>query len=105
MKRFTALTLLYLSLSTTYSWAEKPNVLFLFADDMTFEAIGSLGLTEVKTPNLDKLGKRGTQFSHAYNMGAWGGAVCVASRSMLISGMSLHRAEKGVRNKDNGPSL
>ena len=30
----------------------KPNVLFLFADDQCFETIGSLGLTDIDTPNL-----------------------------------------------------
>ena len=29
---------------------EKPNVLFIFADDMTCEAIGTLAMTEVKNP-------------------------------------------------------
>ncbi|GIT04912.1 MAG: hypothetical protein CM1200mP29_03230 [Verrucomicrobiota bacterium] len=31
----------------------KPNVLFIFADDQCFETIGSLGLTDINTPNLD----------------------------------------------------
>ena len=31
---------------------EKPNVLFLFADDQCFETIGSLGLTDIDTPLL-----------------------------------------------------
>ena len=52
----------------------KPNVLFLFADDQCFETIGSLGLTDIDTPNLDRLASRGTQFSRAYNMGSWSGA-------------------------------
>ena len=54
---------------------QKPNILFIFADDQTFESIGALGKTEVKTPNLDKLIQNGVHFTHAYNMGAWGGAV------------------------------
>ena len=38
---------------------ERPNFLFLFADDQTFRALGQLGELEVKTPNLDRLAKRG----------------------------------------------
>ena len=68
---------------------ERPNVLFLFADDYTYEAIGALGLVDVETPNLDRLYRRGTAFSHAYNMGSWSGAVCVASRCMLVTGRTL----------------
>ncbi|MEC8972587.1 MAG: sulfatase-like hydrolase/transferase, partial [Verrucomicrobiota bacterium] len=71
----------------------KPNVLFLFADDQCFETIGSLGLTDIDTPNLDRLASRGTQFSRAYNMGSWSGAVCVASRHMLITGRHIWRAQ------------
>jgi arylsulfatase A-like enzyme len=81
-----------LSPSIGYS-ADKPNVLFLFADDFTYEAISALGHTDIETPNLDRLVKRGTTFTHAYNMGSWSGAVCVASRNMLLTGRSVWRAQ------------
>jgi arylsulfatase A-like enzyme len=70
----------------------KPNILFLFADDFCYEALGYLGQTDIETPNLDRLAARGTSFTHAYNMGSFSGAVCVASRAMLISGRSVWRA-------------
>jgi len=76
---------------------DKPNILFLFADDMTYEAIGAFG-SEVETPNLDKLVKNGVTFTHAYNQGAWHGAVCVASRTMLNTGQFLWNA-KDVEKK------
>lgn len=69
--------------------AEPPNVLFLFADDYSFEAIGALDLVDVETPNLDRLYRRGTVFSRAYNMGGWDGAICVASRCMLVTGRTI----------------
>jgi arylsulfatase A-like enzyme len=72
--------------------ADKPNVLFLFADDYCFEAVRAFGQTDIETPNLDRLAKRGTTFTHAYNMGSWSGAVCVASRTMLITGRSVWSA-------------
>lgn len=74
--------------------AEKPNILFIFADDMTYEAIGSLGMTEVKTPHLDKLFSQGTQFTHAYNSGGWNGAICIASRNMMMTGRYLWHAQR-----------
>ena len=74
--------------------AEKPNILFIFADDQCFETIGSLGLTDIETPNLDRLVKNGTNFRRAYNMGSWSGAVCVASRHMLITGRYLWHANE-----------
>lgn len=72
--------------------AEKPNVLFLFADDMTWKAVRSLGGEDIETPNLDRLAARGTTFTHAYNPGGWHGAICVASRTMLMTGRPLWQA-------------
>ncbi|MBI1313766.1 sulfatase-like hydrolase/transferase [bacterium] len=74
--------------------AKKPNILFIFADDQCFDTIHSLGNEEIQTPSLDRLVARGTTFTHAYNMGSWSGAVCVASRMMLISGKFLWHAER-----------
>lgn len=68
---------------------ERPNFLFLFSDDQTFRAMGMVGELEVKTPNLDRLAKRGTRFTHCFNQGGWSGAVCVPSRTMLITGRTL----------------
>ena len=70
----------------------KPNFLFIFADDQTFEAVNALGCDEVKTPNLNRLVRGGVTFTHAYNQGAWHGAVCVASRTMLNTGRFLWHA-------------
>ena len=68
----------------------KPNVLFIFADDQCYETVANLGHTDIDTPNLDRLAERGTQFTRAYNMGSWSGAVCVASRHMLITLSLIH---------------
>ncbi len=78
----------------------RPNVLFLFADDYTYEALGTLGTTDVETPNLDRLAGRGVRFSHAYNMGSWSGAVCVASRTMLITGRQIWDAHRIYNQTD-----
>lgn len=72
---------------------EKPNVLFIFADDLAYEAVGFMGNDEVKTPHLDALAQRGTVFTHAFNSGAWHGAICVASRTMLYTGKQVWEAK------------
>ncbi len=92
MKKTAPALLLIILTFVSSGRAEKPNILFLFADDQCFETIGELGLTDIDTPNLDRLVKGGTTFTHAYNMGSWSGAVCVASRTMLITGRSVWRA-------------
>ena len=72
----------------------KPNIVFIFADDQCFQTINALGYEDVQTPNLDRLARQGTTFTHAYNMGSWSGAVCVASRTMLNSGRFVWNAHK-----------
>ncbi|MDA7875040.1 sulfatase-like hydrolase/transferase, partial [Rhodopirellula sp.] len=77
---------------------ERPNIVFIFADDQCFETIQHLGNSEIQTPNLDQLARQGTTFSHAFNMGSWSGAVCVASRTMLNTGRFVWNAN-GVHSK------
>jgi len=78
--------------------AARPNILFIFADDQTFEGVRALGNGEIETPNLDRLVRNGMTFTHAYNMGSWTGAVCIASRTMLNTGLFVWHAQK-VDNK------
>lgn len=73
---------------------KKPNILLLFTDDQTYEAVHALGNPIVQTPNMDRLIQRGTLFTHAYNMGGWNGAICTASRAMIISGRSIWHANQ-----------
>lgn len=79
----------------------RPNILFIFADDLSYEAVHFAGNTEVITPNLDKLAEQGVTFTHTYNMGGWNGAVCVASRAMLNTGRYLWRAKSSQANYEN----
>lgn len=74
--------------------ADKPNILFLFADDQAFDTIAAHGNSEIETPHLDQLARRGVTFSHAYNQGGYHGAVCVASRTMLVTGRFLWNARR-----------
>jgi len=73
---------------------DRPNVLFIFADDQCFETLHALGHDLIETPNLDRLVERGVTFTEAYNQGSWSGAVCVASRTMLNTGRFLWRANR-----------
>src|SRR5687768_11892027 len=66
--------------------AERPNILFLFADDQRADTIGAWGNKHIRTPNLDLLARRGVSFRNNYCFGSNSGAVCVPSRAMLLSG-------------------
>ena len=97
--RKTSLMLLLLLLTGSLNAAEQkqPNILFIFADDQCFETLASSGHPVIKTPNLDRLTRQVTTFTHAFNMGSWSGAVCVASRCMLNTGRFIWRANAVYR--------
>jgi arylsulfatase A-like enzyme len=64
----------------------RPNVLFLFADDMRADTIAAHGNPHIKTPHLDGLVAAGFSFRNNYIFGGNSGAVCVPSRAMLLTG-------------------
>ena len=101
MLKFTLPFYLLILLSANILQAqEKPNILFIFADDQTFESLGSVNNAEVKTPNLDRLAEQGILFTHAFNQGAWTPAVCVSSRLMLNTGSFLWKAARYNTNAE-----
>jgi arylsulfatase A-like enzyme len=81
----------------------RPNVLFLFADDQRADTIGALGNSAIKTPNLDRLVKRGVAFDRAYMQGGLQGATCVPSRAMLLSGRPLFRVDERLTRDPTWP--
>lgn len=62
--------------------AEKPNVLFLIADDLN-TALSGFGHEQCKTPNLDRLAERGVKFQNMHCQYP----VCGASRASIMSGL------------------
>ncbi len=68
---------------------EKPNIVFILADDQRSHTIHALGNQEIITPTLDQLVKTGTVFDNTYIMGAMNGAVCAPSRAMIMTGRAL----------------
>lgn len=73
---------------------QKPNILFIFADDLGYHDVGAYGNGEVRTPNIDALASQGTRFTRAYNMGSWSPAVCTPSRTMLNTGKYVWNARR-----------
>jgi len=60
---------------------EKPNILFIMADDVGDQAIGSYGGTTFATPRIDGLAATGLRFRHAYSF-----PVCHPSRIAIMTG-------------------
>jgi arylsulfatase A-like enzyme len=105
MKRTILLLLALLLLTTpiqpqtqTAQGAKRPNILFLFADDMRADTIHAWGNPHIKTPNLDALVRRGFSFRGNYIFGGNSGAVCVPSRAMLMSGKTWFKIDAPTLN-------
>lgn len=84
---------------------KRPNVLFLFSDDQRADTIAAHGNSHIRTPNLDRLVKRGVSFTRAYGMGSMQGAVCVPSRAMLLSGRTLFRVPGDLKGVTTWPEM
>ena len=82
----------------------KPNILFILADDQRGDTIRALGNRDIYTPHLDRLVWQGFRFNNAYCMGSMIGAVCLPSRTMLITGRSLWRIPVTPRSQTNAPT-
>ncbi len=69
--------------TTDMSAKRKPNLLFVFSDQQSFDMLGCAGNSQVKTPQLDAFAGQGIRFEHAVA----NCPICTASRSMLLSGL------------------
>jgi Arylsulfatase A and related enzymes len=72
---------------------DRPNFLFILADDMGFADLSCYGRQEYETPVLDGLAREGMRFTHAYA----NSAVCTASRVAIITGRYQYRLPIGLQ--------
>ena len=72
--------------------AARPNIVYIYADDLGYNEVGVYGQTKIHTPNLDRLAAEGMRFTQHYS----GSAVCAPSRSVLLTGK--HTGHAYIRN-------
>ena len=65
---------------------KRPNILFLFSDDHTTQAISAYGDVRIETPNLDKLAAEGILFENCF----CSNAICAPSRAVVLTGKYSH---------------
>ena len=75
--------------------AERPNIIYILADDLGWGDLGCYGQKTLRTPNLDRMAKEGMRFTRHYS----GSTVCAPSRYVLMTG--LHTGHARIRG--NGP--
>ncbi len=94
LKKLTTIAVLLAALASTLGAEKaKPNIVFFLADDLRADCLGMLGHPIVKTPNLDTLLSDGFAFRQAYVLGSNTGAVCLPSRTMIMTGQSYLRVK------------
>ena len=62
---------------------DRPNIIFLLADDLRWDSLGHLNDFGVETPRLDSLAEQGVRFTKSYNTTA----ICQASRANYMTGL------------------
>ncbi len=82
----------------------KPNLLFVYADEMREMAMSCSGDTNVNTPNMDRLAGEGVHFRRMYTTSP----VCSPARASLLTGMYPHNAGITSNNqhlRENIPTI
>lgn len=75
--------------AASVSAAQKPNILFIIADDQAPHSLGAYGNLVCQTPHIDRIAQEGILLHDAHHMGSWSGAVCLPSRTMVMTGRAV----------------
>ncbi|MEO2016709.1 MAG: arylsulfatase [Fuerstiella sp.] len=87
--------------STSFA-ADKPNVIYILADDLGYGDLSCYGQTKLQTPNIDRIASEGLRFTGHYS----GNTVCSPSRAVLMTGQhSGHCYLRGNLSGEVGADL
>ncbi len=76
--------------------ADRPNIIFVMADDLGYGDLGCYGQEVIATPELDRMADEGLRFTQFYA----GSTVCAPSRAVLMTGRHLgHVSVRGNAEK------
>ena len=82
MKRFLSLVALLTTVNGPSAAVERPNIIFVLANDMGLGDLSCYGGTITPTPQIDRLAKEGTRFTQYYSASP----ICSPSHCGLITG-------------------
>ncbi|WP_396186100.1 arylsulfatase [Flavobacterium sp.] len=80
---FLAFTVSLKSTCQTNNKTAKPNIVFIYLDDLGYGDLSCYGATAIKTPNIDALANGGVRFTNGYATSA----TCTPSRYGLLTGV------------------
>ena len=74
--------------------ADKPNILFAIADDLSFPHMGAYGTEWIQTPAFDRVARNGLLFNRCYTPNA----KCAPSRACLLTGRNSWQLEEAANH-------
>ena len=89
MNRISIIALLLFAVGV--STADRPNLIYILADDLGYDDLGCYGQETLNTPAIDSIAEGGLRFTRHYS----GSTVCAPSRCVLMTG--LHTGNCSVR--------
>ena len=92
-REFMSATVAAMALQQTRTLPNRPNVLFILADDMGYGDLSSYGRPDYKTPVLDAMADDGIRFTDNYAAAA----VCTPTRVGLLTGRYPQRLPIGLQ--------
>ena len=81
--------LLSLALPIVALTEDRPNIIFIMADDLGYGSLGCYGSKEIRTPNIDRLAASGMRFTDYHS----NGPVCTPTRAALMTGRYQQRCD------------
>lgn len=66
--------------------ARRPNIVFIFSDDLAYQAVGAYGHKLNQTPNIDRIAQGGMRFDRCLVTNS----ICGPSRAVILSGKYSH---------------
>ncbi|WP_240163881.1 arylsulfatase [Spirosoma taeanense] len=73
---------LFLAFKPHQAAPSRPNIIYIYADDLGYAELGCYGQQKIRTPNLDQLAREGIRFTQHYTSMP----VCAPARCMLLTG-------------------
>lgn len=97
LRRFFVLAIVLLVVSDRQVAAKAPNILFIFADDLTCQALSTYGDERklLETPNIDRVAAQGMRFDRCLVTNS----ICGPSRATILTGKYSHK--NGFYNNAN----
>ena len=91
MKKYFLLLCCYAAWGMPLAAQQKPNIIFILADDLGYADIGCYGQQKTETPFIDRMAAEGLKFTQYYS----GSTVCAPARTCLMTG--LHTGHTPIR--------